>query len=232
MAREYRREKGGNTWHFCTNCPNWPTTDYEKRRKRPRKQLCEKCKRLEEGGCNGEQAPGSKPDPRVWEALERLERSMDWTRWLVPYLEPGRIGKGCLAARGRPSNAPLLVFPQGVSTPIRQRHNEAANVANENFLIRLYAILERHGFTRPIDDNADNAEIVKLLKDLRNYYAHGSGVYDPRNSEHEELRTAVVTSFDDLENVSEDVIPLDVDRVLGEFLKRCRKYVKDVMQHR
>jgi hypothetical protein len=26
---EYRRKKGSDTWHFCTNCTNWPTSDYE-----------------------------------------------------------------------------------------------------------------------------------------------------------------------------------------------------------
>ena len=25
----YRKRKGGDTWHWCRNCSNWPTTDYE-----------------------------------------------------------------------------------------------------------------------------------------------------------------------------------------------------------
>lgn len=25
----WRRKKGSDTWHFCTNCSSWPTTDYE-----------------------------------------------------------------------------------------------------------------------------------------------------------------------------------------------------------
>lgn len=24
MATTYRRRKGNDTWHFCTNCSNWP----------------------------------------------------------------------------------------------------------------------------------------------------------------------------------------------------------------
>ncbi|WP_167976369.1 hypothetical protein [Lentzea indica] len=24
-----RRRKGSDTWHFCTNCSQWPTSDYE-----------------------------------------------------------------------------------------------------------------------------------------------------------------------------------------------------------
>ena len=25
----YRRKKGSDVWHWCTNCDDWPTSDYE-----------------------------------------------------------------------------------------------------------------------------------------------------------------------------------------------------------
>ena len=25
----YRKRKGSDTWHWCRNCYNWPTSDYE-----------------------------------------------------------------------------------------------------------------------------------------------------------------------------------------------------------
>jgi len=31
----WRRKKGSDTWHFCTNCSSWPTTDYEERKEKP-----------------------------------------------------------------------------------------------------------------------------------------------------------------------------------------------------
>jgi hypothetical protein len=27
--KTYRRRKGHDTWHWCRNCSNWPTSDYE-----------------------------------------------------------------------------------------------------------------------------------------------------------------------------------------------------------
>jgi hypothetical protein len=27
--KTYRKKKGHDTWHFCRNCSNWPTSDYE-----------------------------------------------------------------------------------------------------------------------------------------------------------------------------------------------------------
>lgn len=32
---EYRRKKGSDTWHWCTNCSNWPTSDYDVRYDKP-----------------------------------------------------------------------------------------------------------------------------------------------------------------------------------------------------
>lgn len=29
--KTYRRRKGADTWHWCTNCSNWPTSDFEER---------------------------------------------------------------------------------------------------------------------------------------------------------------------------------------------------------
>jgi len=26
---EYRRKNGTDAWHWCINCSNWPTADYE-----------------------------------------------------------------------------------------------------------------------------------------------------------------------------------------------------------
>jgi RNase P subunit RPR2 len=34
---EYRRKKNSIKWHYCKNCPNWPTEDYEVRITRPNK---------------------------------------------------------------------------------------------------------------------------------------------------------------------------------------------------
>ena len=26
---EWREHKGSDTWHFCTNCTDWPTSSYD-----------------------------------------------------------------------------------------------------------------------------------------------------------------------------------------------------------
>ena len=45
MARpNYRKRNTSDTWHFCTNCTNWPTSDYVSRQTKPTTgELCDQC---------------------------------------------------------------------------------------------------------------------------------------------------------------------------------------------
>jgi hypothetical protein len=41
---QYRRRKGKDTWHWCTNCGNWPTSDYDTSSTKPTSgELCDEC---------------------------------------------------------------------------------------------------------------------------------------------------------------------------------------------
>ncbi|MCG8509992.1 MAG: hypothetical protein MI741_12265 [Rhodospirillales bacterium] len=47
----YRRCKEKDIWHFCENCPNWPTADYEEwLGGYAFGPLCEDCKELARAG--------------------------------------------------------------------------------------------------------------------------------------------------------------------------------------
>jgi hypothetical protein len=41
---KYRKRKGKDTWHFCTNCQNWPISDYDEREGKPTYgEFCNEC---------------------------------------------------------------------------------------------------------------------------------------------------------------------------------------------
>lgn len=47
---EYRKRKGKDTWHWCHNCSNWPTSDYDSKNSSERPstgELCNECKAKE-----------------------------------------------------------------------------------------------------------------------------------------------------------------------------------------
>ena len=40
----YRKKKDSDTWHWCRNCYNWPTSDYDERDTKPTSgELCDQC---------------------------------------------------------------------------------------------------------------------------------------------------------------------------------------------
>jgi len=42
---EYRKRKGMDTWHWCRNCSNWPTSNYDVRYSKPTSgELDNECK--------------------------------------------------------------------------------------------------------------------------------------------------------------------------------------------
>ncbi len=45
MASSYRRRKDKDTWHFCSNCDNWPTSDYVEKYSEPTTgEKCNQCR--------------------------------------------------------------------------------------------------------------------------------------------------------------------------------------------
>lgn len=48
-AAGYRKTKGRDTWHFCRNCSNWPTSNYDTSATRPSSgELCNECQAKED----------------------------------------------------------------------------------------------------------------------------------------------------------------------------------------
>ena len=51
MAGTYRKKRDSDTWHFCSNCSNWPTSDYIERTDKPTYgELCNECQAKEDAG--------------------------------------------------------------------------------------------------------------------------------------------------------------------------------------
>ncbi len=47
----YRKKKGSDTWHWCKNCSEWPTSNYDEQATKPTSgELCNQCKGKEAAG--------------------------------------------------------------------------------------------------------------------------------------------------------------------------------------
>lgn len=51
MASTYRKKKNKDTWHFCSNCSNWPTSDYDTSTSKPTSgEFCNECQSKKANG--------------------------------------------------------------------------------------------------------------------------------------------------------------------------------------
>jgi hypothetical protein len=53
MASTYRRRDDKDSWHFCTNCRNWPTKGYVEQTNKPTTgEFCNEClAKRRDGNC-------------------------------------------------------------------------------------------------------------------------------------------------------------------------------------
>jgi hypothetical protein len=48
---QYRKRRGKDTWHWCSNCSNYPTSDYDTSSTKPTSgEQCNECKSKEQTG--------------------------------------------------------------------------------------------------------------------------------------------------------------------------------------
>ena len=48
---KYRKRKGTDTWHWCRNCSNWPTSDYVEQNTKPTTgEQCNECRSKDANG--------------------------------------------------------------------------------------------------------------------------------------------------------------------------------------
>lgn len=160
--------------------------------------------------------------------MEALWPSFVNCRVHFPYVDEGVIGKKCVPtapyyiARGFRI---AFVFSTPVSKAAVTRINEVGHWINQNFVIRLYALLDCHHLTESIDQAVDGWKDVDLVRRLRNYFAHGSGKYDRANKDHQRTMQELATHLG-VDFSSESDFPLSINTVLEPLFKGCKKYVK------
>jgi hypothetical protein len=108
--------------------------------------------------------------------------------------------------------------------------NDLAHWINQNFVLRLYAVLESNGLisqTIRIRPDIEGHNEVDIIRRLRNTFGHGSGRYDPADAEKRELFERIVSHFDlevGKDSEHEGKYPLSISGVLIPLAEGCRRY--------
>jgi hypothetical protein len=113
-----------------------------------------------------------------------------------------------------------------------RRIREIGHWINQNYVVRLCALLESHGVVPKegkgkICKELPGHEEIDILRRLRNEFAHSSGRYDATDPEARKLYERIVDHFriqtDDPSSAKD--YPIPIDTVLVPLTQACKRYV-------
>lgn len=160
--------------------------------------------------------------------MEEMRRLFHNCKAYFPYMGEDAVGKSVLhtAPYYMKKGFPISFhFDKEIACEDRERNNGISRWINENFIVRLYALLEYYGVMSGIDQALDGWIEVDLLRRLRMILAHTTGKYNPEDKEQNLLMDKLIYFFKpDLEDPKE--FPLDIDKVIDPLFEGCRRHIK------
>ncbi|MEE9555462.1 MAG: hypothetical protein V3W18_14345 [candidate division Zixibacteria bacterium] len=104
--------------------------------------------------------------------------------------------------------------------------NDIGHWINQNFVIRLFALLDSHNVLSDLDSNVDGFKDIDIIKRLRNIFAHSSGKYNPRKSKHKKILRDMEKHLVGIKIQDIQDFPLAIETVLQPLFNGCRRYVE------
>ena len=172
---------------------------------------------------------------RLLDALDTLWYDFNNCRAHFPYIPENAVGiKSADTAPYYVAQGLRIsfVFSEGLSNDGLLKINRIGHWINQNFVIRLCALLESYHIlsnTVAIDFDMDGAEQVNIARRLRNCFAHSSGRYNPEDKDHvktmELIRDHIGVPLGDRAEW-----PISIDAVLKPLYEGCKSYSKQKME--
>jgi len=152
-------------------------------------------------------------------------------RWIIQYVGPKYEGQKEVKWKSRiPSNEFWVTynFDKPMNEETISELNRISEYENQNFIVRLYALLEYEGlFKDGIYESLNGYKHVQFLKELRNQFAHKPGKFNPKNKESNKLRSELFEFYQiNPDDSLPDQFPLPKDIMIHPMVKGVKDYVK------
>ncbi len=167
----------------------------------------------------------------ILDLLDTWVGYLDSTRARFPYMR--EIDAGSQFFRTAPiyTEDVELYYPNGLTLDQIRRNNDIAHWHNQNFILRLNALLESLklvGQSVKLERTATGGNEVYLVRRLRNKFAHGPGKYHPKSKDARKLMREIADHFGlqdvDIKTVKD--YPLGIKEVVIPLTQGCKQYIK------
>ena len=118
-------------------------------------------------------------------------------------------------------------FDKEISEEIRELNNSVGHYLNQNFIIRLYSLLNYHnvlGSLKKLDKNVPGWEDIDILRRLRHKFGHALGKYNKGNGDDLKLWESIQTKYKPGIPETEDYA-INQDKVINPIIKSIYRYI-------
>ncbi len=174
--------------------------------------------------------------PTAVETIDSLWRSHYSARSLFPRMDPQLADSGLRewSPPGFYDESPYqrVVMKQPITSSDVEFNNDVAHWMNENFIIRLYAILQTYQVAKVDQPDAPGYDAYKIVRRLRDKLAHGSsGRYDASDSLDRDALARLNRVCRELVEPQDydGRFDLSISGVLFPLLLGCREYAAAIL---
>lgn len=154
--------------------------------------------------------------------IRLLELMVRHTHSNYPLIEESHIDQVPILRFSVGDNIIYSNYEKPITKEFRDLNNNIAQFHNQNFLVRLYSVLNNYQVFQNFKP-ADCPEL-KILKDLRNIFGHSLGNYNKEDSDQRNLMRRIIKIFH-LEDKEYDDFPISIDTIINQIIKASINYV-------
>lgn len=160
--------------------------------------------------------------------MEILKMNFMNTKAYFPYMEENMLGEYNIRTAPFYINEGFNIkftFNQPITKKHIKNNNEISGWINQNFIVRLYALLDHYNVTKKIDQSFEGWKELDLLRRLRNIFAHTSGRFNSKNAKHNKLVNELVSYFNIQDRIP-NKFPIPIDKVCIPIYDGCVRYIQ------
>ncbi len=155
--------------------------------------------------------------------IEVLNEIFRDSRAYYPYIPDEFVGKSPEFTFNKAYTKVYYSYNHTITKEEQLYNNKIAHFLNQNFIVRLYAVLQYFGIYDNIDSTLTGYYELDILKRLRNKFGHGIGHYNKNNSKDKKLMKDIVNYFP-LEKKEYSDFPINIDIVIGKIITASKQY--------
>lgn len=156
-----------------------------------------------------------------------------YSRSSCPYLDQKDEGQAISVPFNLPGGIQnIITYKDPLTKEFISFNNKVGHFTNQNFIIRLYALLEYYqiiGNNIKIDFKLPGADELDILRRLRKYFSHRSGPYNKADAEQIELFNTIESHFH-LGKTDSNDFPISIDTVITPMVNRIKEYVSEKLK--